>query len=84
MDNSLNPDGFLGGGGSEYNMKDGEARLYAFSFNENLETLATINLRSDIKRTMGVTCIRRIANTDVLYVGTNASLFVVEWTGSKF
>ena len=75
MDTSLNPDVFLGGGGSEYNMKDGEARLYAFSFNENLETLATINLRSDIKR---------IANTDVLYVGTNASLFVVEWTGSKF
>lgn len=84
MDTSLNSEVFFGGGGTEYNMKNGIARLYAFSFNENLDTIATLNLKSDIKRTMGVTTMKRMSKTDVLFVGTNSSLFVVEWTGSKF
>ena len=84
MDTSLNSEVFFGGGGTEYNMKNGVARLYAFSFNENLDTIATLNLKSDVKRTMGVTTMKRMSKTDVLFVGTNSSLFVVEWTGSKF
>ena len=84
MDTSTKEDVFFGGGGSEYNMKNGIARLYAFSFNENLDTLATLNLRSDVKRTMGVTTMKRMSKQDVLFVGTNSSLFVIEWTGSKF
>jgi hypothetical protein len=84
MDTSMNSEIFFGGGGSEYNMKNGIAKLYAFSFNENLDVVSTINLKSDIKRTMGVTTLKRMAKTDLLFVGTNSSLFVVEWTGSKF
>jgi hypothetical protein len=84
MDTSLNEEVFFGGGGTEYNMKDGIARIYAFSFNENLDTISTINLKSDIKKTMGVTTMKRMDKTDVLFVGTNSSLFVVEYTGSKF
>lgn len=65
-------------------MKNGLARLNAFTFNENLDLISSINLKSDVKRTMGVTTLKRMAKTDLLFVGTNSSLFIVEWTGSKF
>ena len=65
-------------------MKDGIAQLYAFKFNENLDLVEKVNLNSQKVRTMGVTCMKRVENLDLLYVGTNKALFVVEWTGSHF
>lgn len=75
---------FFGGGGTHYNMKNGTAKLFAFTFNENMDLISTLSLPSEKDKTMGVTTIKRMPRSDVLFVGTHRSLFVVEWTGSHF
>lgn len=65
-------------------MKNGTAKLFAFTFNENIDMISTLELPSKKDNTMGVTSIKRMPKSDVLFVGAHRSFFVVEWTGSHF
>ena len=84
LDTSVDDKLFFGGGGTQYNMKNGIAKIFAFTFDENMDLISELCLPSEKVRTMGVTCMKRMDDVDVLFVGTNRVLFVVEWTGSHF
>lgn len=75
---------FIAGGGTHYSMKNGTAKLFAFSFDENMDIISTLNLPSKSEKTMGVTVLKRMRKTDVVFAGVHRSVFVVEWTGSHF
>ena len=72
------------GGGSQYDLKVGVAKLFALSFDERIDSVKDIVLSTNSCNTMGVSTIKRMADRDVLFVGTNQALFVVEWTGTHF
>ena len=65
-------------------MKKGLAKIFAISFNEKLETITSLVLPSSSKRSMGITSIKRIAETNVCLLGANSTLFVVNFDGCKF
>ncbi len=60
------------------------ATLFAMSFDEAMDEIQRINLVSPGEDENLLMYIKRKEETDVLFCGTNGSLFVVEWTGSHF
>lgn len=84
METSIDDKFLFAGGSSEFDLKKGTAQLYALSFDENLKKISHLELKSGSILTMGVSKIKRISDRDVLYVGTNSCLFVVEWKHYKF
>lgn len=53
-------------------------------FDESMERVNDIILKSDKLMTMGISKIKRMEDRDVLFAGANGCLFVVEWSGSRF
>lgn len=65
-------------------MTKGVAKVFALTFDEDIDYICDIVLPNNIVNTMGVSDIKRMKGTDVLFCGTNAAIFVIEWTGSHF
>jgi hypothetical protein len=84
MDTSKDDNIFFAGGSSQFELTKGVAKLFALTFDEDVDYICDIVLPNNIVNTMGVSDINRMKNMDVLIVGTNAAIFVVEWTGSHF
>lgn len=75
---------FFAGGSSQFELTKGVAKVFAITFDEDIDYICDIVLPNNIVNTMGVSDIKRMKGTDVLFCGTNAAIFVVEWTGSHF
>lgn len=96
METSSDDNIFFCGGSSQFELTNGVAKVFALTFDEDIEFICDIVLPNNIVNTMGVSDIKRMRNyggrsdydggyeRDVLLCGTNAAIFVVEWTGSHF
>jgi hypothetical protein len=84
METSTDDNIFFAGGSSQFELTKGVAKVFAITFDEDVDYICDIVLPNNIVNTMGVSDINRMKRTDVLIVGTNAAIFVVEWTGSHF
>lgn len=84
METSTDDNIFFAGGSSQFELTRGVAKLFAITFDEDIDYICDIVLPNNIVNTMGVSDINRMKGTDVLITGTNAAIFVVEWTGSHF
>lgn len=84
LENSSHKDIFFAGGSTNYDLKSGTAEIFAVTFNEELNLITSRTLNSSLGKSMGVTCIKKMDQGDTLFLGTNRSLFVVEFTGMKF
>lgn len=84
METSTDDDIVFAGGGSHYDLTKGIAKIFALTFDEDIDLIADIILPNNLVQTMGVSDIKRVPDLDVLFVGTNGAIFVVEWTGSHF
>jgi hypothetical protein len=73
---------FFAGGGTKFKLKNGKAKLFALGFNETMELKSSIELDTQgaNNSSMGISCMKRIKDTDTLMVGTNGSLYVVNFT----
>ena len=75
------------GGSTHEDISRGQAKLFALTFDENLQMVDEIELRSNNSAAgskWGVTCLRRFIDRDVLIAGVYQGIFVVEWTGTHF
>lgn len=75
------------GGSTQADISRGQAKLFALTFDENLQMVDEIELRSNnpaAPSKWGVTCLRRFIDRDVLIAGVYQGVFVVEWTGTHF
>lgn len=79
-------DGILfAGGSSKQDLKNGEAKLFAITFDESMNQLDDIVLKMPQGESkLGVTSMRRFMDKDVLVAGTFQTIFIVEWTGTHF
>lgn len=84
METSVDDDIIFAGGGTQYDLTKGVAKLFAITFDEDIDFITDLTLPNNLIHTMAVSDIKRKENTDVLFVGTNAAIFIVEWTGSHF
>lgn len=92
METSSDDNIFFCGGSSQFELTNGVAKLFALTFDEDIDFICDVTLPNNIINTMGVSDIKRMGNkddkgfgdSDVLFCGTNAAIFVVEWTGSHF
>lgn len=84
METSSDDNIFFAGGSSQFELTKGVAKVFAMTFDEDIDFICDIVLPNNIVNTMGVSDIKRMKGTDVLFCGTNAAIFVVEWTGSHF
>lgn len=84
MDTSTDDNIFFAGGSSQFELTKGVAKVFAITFDEDIDLITDITLPNNIVNTMGVSDMNRMKGVDVLLVGTNAALFVIEWTGSHF
>jgi hypothetical protein len=84
METSTDDNIFFAGGSSQFELTKGVAKIFAMTFDEDAEYITDIVLPNNIVNTMGVSDLHRMGNIDVLVAGTNAAVFVVEWTGSHF
>ena len=84
METSIDDDLVFAGGSSHFDLTKGVAKIFAMTFNEDIEYITDIVLPNNLVQTMGVSDIKRVPDMDVLFVGTNGAIFVVEWTGSHF
>ena len=84
METSIDDNIVFAGGGSHYDLTKGVAKIFALTFDQDLDFISDIVLPNNIVHTMGVSDIKRIPDMDVMFVGTNGAVFVVEWTGSHF
>ena len=84
METSVDDNLVFCGGSDIKDINDGVAKLFAITFDRNLELVSEAILPHNSVRTMGVSCMKRMRNMDVLFCGANASVFVVEWTGRRF
>ena len=75
---------FFAGGSSQFELTKGVAKVFALTFDEDIDFICDIVLPNNIVNTMGVSDIKRMKGTDVIFCGCNAAIFVVEWTGSHF
>lgn len=72
------------GGSSQFTLTKGVAKVFALTFDEDIDYISDLVLPNNIVNTMGVSDIKRMKDKDVIFCGTNAAVFVVEWTGSHF
>jgi len=78
---------FYGGGSTHFELQKGSATIFALSFDENIEFIQEriIDI-PDVPgpSTKGISCMRRIPETEVLILGVNTAVIIVEWTGEHF
>lgn len=84
METSIDANIIFAGGSDSMDLMVGMAKLFALTFDEDISFITSLVLPSSNMNTMGVADIKRMADRDVLFVGTNSNLFVVEWTGTNF
>lgn len=84
METSMDDNIFFAGGSSQFELTKGVAKVFALTFDEDVDFICDIVLPNNIVNTMGVSDIKRMKGTDVIFCGTNAAIFVLEWTGSHF
>ncbi len=84
METSLDDDIIFAGGGTQYEMTKGVAKVFALTFDEDLDFITDLTLPNNVIHTMGVSDIKRKKDTDVIFVGVNSAIFIIEWTGSHF
>ena len=84
LDTSFNEEIVFCGGSTSYTVAQGVAIVFAISFDSDLSYITEIQLPNNLVRTMGVSSMKRMKDRDVLFCGTNAAVFVVEWTGTHF
>jgi hypothetical protein len=84
MESSVDDNILFAGGSSNYELTEGVAKLFALTFDEDMDFIQEMILPNNVVQTMGVSDIKRMPEMDVLFCGTNAAIFVVEWTGSDF
>lgn len=84
METSLDDGLVFAGGSTQEDITRGQAKLFAITFDENMQLVDDIELKSGSVSKWGVSSIRRFLDRDVLVVGTYQSIFVVEWTGTHF
>lgn len=84
LESSLDENILFAGGGTQLQLNQGIAKIFALTFDEDVEYINDLILPSSKMNTMGVSDIKRMKDCDVLFVGTKMNLFVVEWTGSHF
>lgn len=84
MESSIDDNIIFAGGSSAYELTEGVAKLFALTFDEDMDFISELVLPNNVVDTMGVSDIKRMPSIDVLFCGTNAAIFVVEWTGSHF
>lgn len=78
LESSKDKNTFFAGGSTKFKLKEGKAKLFAIGFDEKMPLKSSIVL-DDSSSLMGISCIRRIKDTDILLVGTNGSLYVVNY-----
>lgn len=84
METSIDANIIFAGGSDNMDLSQGVAKLFALTFDEDVSYINSLVLPNTKVKTMGVADIKRMVDRDVMYVGTNSSLFVVEWTGTHF
>lgn len=84
METSIDANIIFAGGSDSMDLMVGMAKLFALTFDEDISFITSLVLPSSNMNTMGVADIKRMVDRDVLFVGTNSNLFVVEWTGTHF
>lgn len=84
LETSVDENILFAGGGTQLELDQGIAKIFALTFDEDIEYITDLILPSSKMNTMGVSDIKRMQDRDVLFVGTKTNLFVVEWTGSHF
>lgn len=87
LESSLDDGLVFAGGSTHEDISKGQAKLFALTFDENLQMVDEIELRSNNPAAgskWGVTCLRRFIDRDVLIAGVYQGIFVVEWTGTHF
>lgn len=84
LETSVDENILFAGGGTQLQLNQGIAKIFALTFDEDVEYITDLILPSSKMNTMGVSDIKRMKDRDVLFVGTKTNLFVVEWSGSNF
>lgn len=84
MESSVDDNILFLGGSSNYNLTEGVAKVFALTFDEDMDFIRDLILPNNVVHTVAVSDIKRLPNIDVLICGTKAAVFVVEWTGSHF
>ena len=84
METSTDDNIFFAGGSSQFELMKGVAKVFCMTFDEDVDLICDLTLPNNLVNTSGVSDIKRKPGTDILFCGANASLFVVEWTGSHF
>lgn len=84
METSIDSNIVFAGGSDQVDIGQGIAKIFSLTFDEDISYINSLELPSSNMNTMGVSDIKRMVDRDVLFVGTNSSLFVVEWTGTHF
>jgi hypothetical protein len=82
LESARQKDIFFAGGGTEFKLKNGKAKLFALSFDEEVKMKTSVIL--DSSSSMGISCMKRIRDSDVLILGTNGSLFLVQYLYESF
>jgi len=78
LESSRDKDVFFAGGSTKFKLKEGKAKLFAIGFDESFALKSSIVLDGG-DSLMGVSCMKRIKDTDILLLGTNGSLYVVSF-----
>ena len=84
MESSVDDNIIFAGGSSNYEITKGQAKIFALTFDHNIDFIAELILPNNIVNTMAVSDLKRMPNIDVLFCGTNSAVYVIEWTGSHF
>ena len=84
METSIDNNIVFAGGSDQIDIGQGIAKIFALTFDEDVSYINSMELPSSNMNTMGVSDIKRMIDRDVLFVGTNKSLYVIEWTGTHF
>jgi hypothetical protein len=81
LDDSL----LFAGGSTHTERSEGIPKLYAITFDEQLQVVDSLNLiLPSAPPKAAVFSLRRYPESDVLLAGVFQTLFVVEWTGTHF
>ena len=84
LETSLDDGLLFAGGSTNQDLTQGQAKVFAITFDEQMNLVDSMELRAGNTSKWGVSSIRRFIDKDVLVVGTYQAVFIVEWTGSHF
>jgi len=76
---------FFAGGSSDPDLQESKAMLHAISFDESLELVASTFLeeKGDFGF-MGISCMKKLPEIDLLALGVNGSIFLIAWNNGGF